>query len=554
MAVGYFAKSAEAYEYEQNNPIAARELRNQAKLMADGDRVKENNLYNALLSDAVEANKAYEKRLTAEQASPIETLSKDVTNQIASGAADAKKAASGEVPAEAASFVPTVADSAKVYDMSSYTRRATSLVESESAANNKVRAQLEAMRANISKRSQERAKNENRQYIQEMKAALGDNTTINSTVPVAQEQTPDTVENDDKVEETAPMTVEEAYIALKTMTLNPGEAEAAYAALMEGDPSVVEQIIHDHEAYAQAEAQYLAELDATKQVSMELAKEAGKEFAKGTLEDIAAGNLSAGQLLNNFDFFMTNLGNSIGTYVGAALSGIPSPNDCSSQTLTNFGLGVSGTLGIIEKASTVANGLATFGINLADSMTNIYQHGPELLLAMAETTAQTAAQTTLMALRNAARTNCTIAFGMDVASGTVAVAGSAIKAGISIAGKAQDLKGSAEKLIRVVKKKDFVGDLKRKVKLHPAVREMNNFLEADKLDIATYSRLTRNGDKFARVMLGVDAQNRFSSVKKHMVSVSKAKPSINSHTWSTSSECNRWNMYAKQNYSLANLF
>ena len=553
MPVGLFVKSDAAAEYEQNNPIAARELRNQAKIMSDGDKVKEHNLYNALLSDAAEANKAYEKKIAEENPSPIDSLSKGVTDQIASGAAEAKSAASAPVPAEAASLQPTVAQSAKVYDMSSYTRRATTLVDMESANNNTVREQLEAIRQNVSKRAQRHAKDKNMKYVQEMKAALGDNTTINSTVPVAVEQTPETVVNDDAVEETTPTTVEEAYIALKTMSLNPGEAEAAYAALMEGDPSVVEQIIHDHEAYAQAEAQYLAELDATKQVSMELAKEAGKEFAKGTLEDIAAGNLSAGQLLDNFDFFMTNLGNSIGTYVGAALAGIPAPNDCSSQTLTNFGLGVAGTLGVINRASTIANGLATFGINLADSMADIYQHGPELLLSMAETTAQTAAQTTLMALRNAARTNCTVAFGMDIASGTVAVAETTIKAGISLAGKAQDLKGSMDNLVKVVKKKDFVGDMKRKVKLHPAVREMNRFLDADKLDIATYSRLTRNGDKFARITLGVDSQNRFSSAKKHMIHVSKAKPVFNQNSWSTSAECNRWNLYAKQNYSLANL-
>lgn len=507
-------------------------------------KAKYNRTGNALKQDDAIAKKILEQDDAANESKLMkEVMDKTITQQVAST----------PVPDEAASLQPTVAQSAKVYDMSSYTRRATSLIESESANNNAVREKLEKLRQGVSQRAQDRAREENKKYVQEKRASQGDNTTINSTVPVAQEQTPETVENDDALEETAPLTVEEAYIALKTMTLNPGEAEAAYASLMEGDPSVVEQIIHDHEAYAQAEAQYLAELDATKQVSKELAKEAGKEFAKGTAEDIMSGDLDAKQLSKNFDFFMSNLGDSIGAYVGAALSGVPSPNDCSSQTMTNAGLGVAGVLGVINKAATITNGLVTFGTNLADAMADIYSHGPELLISMAETTAQTATQTTLMALRNAARTNCTIAMGMDIAEGTVAVGGAAIKAGISIAGKAKDLKGAADNLVKVVQKKNFMGDLQRRIKLHPAVREMNDFINGDKLDLDTYSRLTRNGDKFARVMLGVDAQNRYSSVKKHAVSVPRSRQKLLRNNYSTSAECNKWNLYSKQSYSLANL-
>ena len=468
--------------------------------------------------------------------------------------ADAEQAAAVTLPVEAVSLQPTVAQSAKVYDMSSYAIRARALIEEEAKNNNSVRAQLESIRQNVSTRAQAEAQNRNMQYVQELKASLGDNTTINSTVPVAVEQTPETVQNDDRVAATEPMSIKEAYMALEQMELSPSESELAYAALEQGDPSVVEQYIHEQDALSQAEAQYLAELDATKQVAMELAKESGKEFAQGTVNDILAGKLSANKFLKNFDYFMGNLGDSIGSYVGAALSGIPSPNDCSSQTLTNFGLGVSGMLTTINTAATIANGLATFGANLADSLADIYAHGPELLISMAETTAQTAAQTTMMALRNASKTNCTAAFAYGTIKGAVAVGETTIKAGISVATKAKELKGAAEHLTKVVEKKDFMGDLKKRIQLHPAVREMNRFIDGDKFDLAAYSRLTRNGDKFARVMLGVDQQDRFTSVKKHAVQPTTARAGFRRNNYSTTQECNKWNCYAKQSFSLANAF
>ena len=468
---------------------------------------------------------------------------------IASSTAPADE--SGSVPAEAASLAPSVAQAAQVYDVSSYTSRAKALVEEEAGANNTVRTQLESIRQDVSAEAQDYATDLNAEYVQNTAAALGDNVTLNSTVPVAIEQSPNTVINDDAIDSTSPLSVEDAYIALKSMTdLKAGEAEAAYAALMQGDPSVVADIIKRQDE----EAQYLAELDATKHISKELAKLYGENLANGIVNDVMNGKLSANRLVGHFDSFMTNLGDAIGMYVGAALSGIPGANNCSSQTLTNFGLGVSSALNMINGAANTINGLATFGVNLADSIADIYQHGPELLISMAETTAQTAAQTALMALRNASKTNCTIAFAMGAVKGAVAVGETTIKAGISLATKAKELQGAAEKLINVVEKKDFVGDLKNRVQMHPAVREMNRFINADKLDLATYSRLTRNGDKFARAMLGVDAQNRYSSIKKHSSSIPSSLGSWKRNNYTTSAECNKWNMYMKQNFSLADLF
>lgn len=566
------SRSTEIKEFESSCPTCAQYFRKKAKAAAVNGYGKktfgttdEEELYYIFIKDEM-YNKGRFRDTEAWAKSQIEqeekyaaekqakSLAKVVEKPTVEAIEAAKGAAEATVPAEASSLQPTVSQAVQVYDMSSYTKRAKAAIEAEAASNNAVREKLEQMRQNVSLRAQERAMAANKSYIQEKKAALGDNTTINSTVPVTQEQTADTVENDNVIEQTEPMSIKEAYMGLELLTdVDSRDLALAYACLETGDPSIAEQLIHDHDAKAQAEAQYLAELDATKQLSKELAKEAGQEFAEGTVEDIMNGDLDAKQFSKNFDFFMTNLGDSIGAYVGAALSGVPSPNDCSTQSMTNSGLGVAGMLNFINRSANTINGLATFGTNLADAMADIYSHGPELLIAMAETTAQTAAQTTLMALRNASRTNCTIAMGMNIAEGTVAVGGAAIKAGISIAGTAKDLKGAADNLVRVVKKKDFMGDLKRRVKLHPAVRSMNDFIDGDKLDLATYSRLTRNGDKFARVMLGVDSQNRFTSAKKHMVSIPRSRQKFVRNNYSTTAECNKWNMYSRQSYSLANV-
>ena len=535
-------------DFEKENPERAKELMERAKKIGGNNSLQVEDAYELLVKGEVARTKG---TITSHTESPINSLSKSLSQKMASGAAEAEKAAAAPVPAEAASLQPTVAQSAQVFDMSGYTTRAKALVEDEADSNNQVRGELEGMRRQISLRAQNYANLKNQWYIQTQKAAVGDNVTLNSTVPVVVEQSPDTVQVDAALEATEPGDFGRTYMLVDQSDLDASESEQAFASLEQGDAAEVEQIIHDHDANAQAEAQYLAQLDASKQVATELAKEAGKTSGQNLVNDVMSGKLTANKLLQHVDYFIGNLGDSIGSYVGAALSGIPSPNNCASQTLSNIGLGVSGVLITINVAATVANGLATFGANLADSIADTYVHGPELLISMAETTAQTAAQTTMMALRNASKTNCTAAFAYGTIKGAVAVGETTIRAGISVATKAKELQGAAENLVKVVEKKDFVGDLKKKVKLHPAVREMDRFIKSNKTDIATYSRLTRNGDKFARVMLGVDAQNRYSSVKKHCTNIVSSMSGFRRLNYSTTAECNRWNLYNKQTFSLA---
>lgn len=473
------------------------------------------------------------------------------TSMSQAAVASAQEMAKAFIPIDAAPLKPTVAQAVDVYDVSSYAKRSTALIEAEEANNNQVRQTLEKMRAETSKAAQTAATARNMAYVQSTKAAYSDNIKLNSAVPVVVEQTPETVVNDDALMATQPMTIKEAYIAVEQANLNAEDAERAYAALEQGDPTVAAQMIHDQNELAQAEARYLAQLDCTKQVATELAKESSEQFARNLMADLADGTITPNDLTKNVDTLLASVGTSIGSYLGAALAGVPNPNNCASQTLTNIALGTSTALTVINGAANTFNGLATFGMNLADSINDVYRHGPELLVNLAESTAQTAAQTALLALRNAARTNCTMALVKDTITGAITVGHTAIKAGISVATTAKDLKGSVDKVINVVKKKDFVGDLKKKVKMHPAVRELDRFIKADKTDLAAYSRLTRTGTKFARVTLGSNRQKQLSSAMYHSAqTVQTSRNWINRGKYSTTPEANKYNLFARSPYSL----
>ena len=98
---------------------------------------------------------------------------------------------------------------------------------------------------------------------------------------------------------------------------------------------------------------------------------------------------------------------------------------------------------------------------------------------------------------------------------------------------------------------DFVGDLKKKVKMHPAVRELDRFIKADKTDLAAYSRLTRTGTKFARVTLGSNTQKQLSAAMYHSAqTIQSSRNWINRGKYSTSAEANRYNLFAKSPYSM----
>ena len=135
---------------------------------------------------------------------------------------------------------------------------------------------------------------------------------------------------------------------------------------------------------------------------------------------------------------------------------------------------------------------------------------------MAETTAQTAVSTAFLALRNAAKTNCAISLAVNGLQNTLAVGETLIENGIAVISTADELRGSVNSLVEIVKKKDFVADLKERINIHPVVRSMNELIDGSCVDLRTYMRLTSTGTKFARVMLGADMQNKLSSAVEHL--------------------------------------
>lgn len=109
-----------------------------------------------------------------------------------------KAPASGKLALlNAVDMMPTIAQAAEVYDMSSYAEQAATAVTVEAQGNNAIRSQLEAMKDQIIKFTMAQAEAQNMSYVQQIKAAWGDLVGLNSTVPVIVEQNPATVKNDD---------------------------------------------------------------------------------------------------------------------------------------------------------------------------------------------------------------------------------------------------------------------------------------------------------------------------------------------------------------------
>ena len=122
--------------FVENNPDTMELIRKKAKAQSGGDPIKEKHLYDYYTQVAAAKQKSMNASLSnAPEPSPIDTLSKDVESKISSGAAEAEQAAAAPVPAEALSLQPTVAQSAQVFDMSSYTARARALAEMEANTN-----------------------------------------------------------------------------------------------------------------------------------------------------------------------------------------------------------------------------------------------------------------------------------------------------------------------------------------------------------------------------------------------------------------------------------
>lgn len=477
-----------------------------------------------------------------------------------------KAPASGKLALlNAVDMMPTIAQAAEVYDMSSYAEQAATAVTVEAQGNNAIRSQLEAMKDQIIKFTMAQAEAQNMSYVQQIKAAWGDLVGLNSTVPVVVEQNPATVKNDDALALTTSPTELATKVATDKEKLATDLAAQQMANLSLGDPGTVAKAIQEGAQgvangsvtavltgkvpAVQNDATFLAAMDCTKQASMDLAKTAGECFAKSIVANVEQGTLTPEVLLANFDANMAAVGTAIGTYVGAAVADVPNGNPCASQTMTNYALGCAALINTVNKSAAVVNGLMTFGAKLADQAADLYDNGPELLLAMAETTAQTAISTAFLAMRNAAKTNCAISLAVNGLQNTLAVGETLIENGIAVVSTASELKSSADTLIEVVKNKDFVKDLKDKVNMHPVVRSVKTLLDGNAVDLRTYARIASNGTKFARVMLGADMQNRLSSAIEHLPGPPMStKSKIDRMNYTTTRASNRYNVYAHSEY------
>ena len=458
----------------------------------------------------------------------------------------------------------------EVYDANEYAIQLMESITTELATRNTVRTGLQKQRDAIVQATMQAAQTQNIGYVQQIKAAWGDLVELNSTVPVVVEQDPATVANDDVLQATtaASQMVSSQY-DVSGNAAAVKEQINTFANLQKGDPSIVAGAIAananalgngalgtlmtgDLKGIAN-DASTLARMDCSKEAALALAKDAGMCFAEGIWTNLNQGTLTPNVLLANFDANLAALGNAFADYVGAAAAGLPGANNCATSTLTNYALGCAAVMNTIEKSATFVNGLASFGIALADQAADIYMHGPDLLIAMAESTAQTAANTALMAVRNAAKTNCTIAFAVNAAQSTLAVGETVLEAGIACVNTATELKGSVDTLVNTVKNTDFVADLKKKVNLHPVVRMMDRLISNNCVDIRTYARLASTGSKFARVMLGADTQSKLSS---QMLHYPRSINSYNSRAWisranyTTTRASNRYNLYGKSDYSI----
>jgi len=298
-----------------------------------------------------------------------------------------------------------------------------------------------------------------------------------------------------------------------------------------------------------------AAIDTSKTASLNLAKQSISALGEGIVTNLNNGTLTPNVLLDNFDTNMGALGEAIAGYVGAAVADVPGSNPCSSQAVTNFGLGCAALVSTTERICKGANFLLSKAGSFADQAENILAHGPELVIAMAESAIQNAANTGWMAIKNAGSTNCNIGLAVNVIENTITSAQRISVAGQAVLAQADRAKGAINNLVNTCKHTDdLVEKGKKLVQNHPLVKVASNGLKFKATDMKSYDMLTNTGIKFARVVMGTERQNMLSSASKSMNRSKSYKQLVNDRKTyaTTTAKKNRYNLYGLNGWFLDN--
>lgn len=462
--------------------------------------------------------------------------------------------------------------SPEIYDSNDYVMQVWDSIGAELIAREDTRTELQKQRDEEAQRAVEAAQLANANYVQQMYAAYSDMIQTASTVPAVVDQSGETIKNDDVLEQTVPKFLS-GNIIIDGQKYTP--TDAIYRALfamaqtcgIEGNdpniiakqlnidlPAILEGNVKAYNSFMQKMGSTIssdgATLDCSKEVAGAMLNRASAEFAKELWGKIRDGKLTPAQFMATFDKNMANVGTQMAKYIGAALGGIPSSTTCNTAMFTRNSIIYAETAQMITSGLGKVAALGEFGASLMNQANNLYLNGPDLLIGMVESTTQNAVGMAFMAARIAAKKNCDIAYFMDFATGSFTYGEAFVKGGIKILNSAQKMGSALDGLITSVQNKDFVGELKEKVKEHPCIRTMDTLIKGTNVDIRTYLHLTKNGIKYARISLGADRQHKLSSMAIHSKYISDAWTwgYIKRQNWSTDTTCNRYNEYGMSRY------
>ena len=458
--------------------------------------------------------------------------------------------------------------SSEIFNSNNYVMQVWDSVASELAGRSTMQQNLNSKRATAAEQSVLAAEKANLGYIQQIRAAWGDLMSVASTVPAVVEQSEGTIKNDDNLSNTTvnvsnPAINKDIAVAKEELPIEAEKKLLADTVSVEGsNPLLVAKVMQQEQNVVTeglvasflsgnnmmpaSDAATMASIDCTKEIATAMMKQTGEDFAKEIWSLASEGALSPNALLATFDDTMAKAGTVIGNYLGAAVGGVPNGNPCASQTLSSFGAKCSLLANTLVSGVNMLSAVGRFGVALANQANNIYQHGPEILVGMAETLAQTAVNTAFLAIRVAAKRNCAVQFAVDAAQGLLNVAEVTVEGGIAVINTAQELKSSVDDLIHTVETFDIKKRTEDLVKSHPLVRTMDTLLKGTNVDLRTYLHLTGTGIKFARISLGADQQNKLSSVMYHKQKCIRDAWSvglIKRRNYTTDMTINRYNAY-----------
>lgn len=456
----------------------------------------------------------------------------------------------------------------ELFDDNSYVMKVWDSVASELTSRTSKQAELAAKRQEVKRKATLDAELKQNNYIQQIRASWGDLISLASTVPAVVEQDPTTVKNDDNLQRTTAtelartatdtpvnLTEEQKAIAAEKKRMcdtcsNEGSDPTFVAGVMQKNAAsmkvgVAESFISKSNRISGNDATDLASMDCTKSVALAEIKQAGKDFGESLIGMVATGTLTPNNIRDYFDELSASVGTSLAQLLGGAISGIPNFNPCASQLFSKVSIG----FGLMASAAETLALTGEFAAVTINSVSNIVQHSPELLIGMAETLAQTAVNTGLMAIR--------IAMGscLDKQSAFMGMIGNAerlVKGGISVYNGACKAKSAIEGLIETTEKLNFSSRIKSLVKDHPCVRSMDMLIKGTNVDIRTYMHLTATGIKYARISLGTDRQARLSSYMLHnqpAIRDTWTRNAYDRRNHTTDRICNRYTLYGYGSFS-----